>query len=68
MHADLEKYQIQINYLKEKIQALRQFITSSKTQENLNNLSLENIQSHVQDHRIHIDQMKKRLETIQIQK
>jgi hypothetical protein len=47
MQKQLETYQIQINYLKEKIHLLQQFISSNRNQ---------------------IDQMKKRLQTIQINK
>jgi hypothetical protein len=68
MQKQLETYQIQINYLKEKIHLLQQFISSNQNQKQLENSSTEIIHNYVQNHRNQIDQMKKRLQTIQINK
>jgi chromosome segregation ATPase len=68
MQQQLDRYQTQINYLQEKIQLLQQFISSNQNQEKSENLSMKNIQNYVQNHRNQIDQMKKRLQTIQIHK
>ncbi len=68
MQKQLEKYQIQIYSLKEKIRLLQQFISSNQNQEHLENSSMKNIQNYVQNHRHQIDQMKKRLQTIQVNK
>jgi hypothetical protein len=70
MQKQLETYQIQINYLKEKIHLLQQFISSNQNQnqKQLENSSMEIIHNYVQNHRNQIDQMKKRLQTIQINK
>lgn len=65
MRRQLEAYQVQIDCLKEKIQVLQQFIPSNQTQEQRENLALENVQNYVSNHRNQIDQMKKRLETMQ---
>ncbi|CAF1415297.1 unnamed protein product [Rotaria sordida] len=68
MQQQLETYQIQINYLKENIQHIQQFILSNQDQEQLDHLYIENIQNFVRNHRNQIDQMKKQLQTIQINK
>jgi len=68
MQQQLDRYQVQIDYLQEKIQLLRQFISSNQNQEKSENLSMESIHNYVQNHRNQIDQMKKRLQTIQIHK
>jgi chromosome segregation ATPase len=65
MQRELETYQIQINYLEEKMNRLQQFISSNQNQEQFDNLSMKNIQNFVQNHRHQIDQMKKQLQTIQ---
>ncbi|CAF3805812.1 unnamed protein product [Rotaria sp. Silwood1] len=68
MQQQLEKYQIQIDCLKENFQRIQQFILSSQDQEQFENLSIENIQNFVQNHRQQIDQMKKQLQAIQFNK
>jgi hypothetical protein len=66
MQEQLEKYDIQIDYLKDKIRLLQQFISSNQNNEQVENFaSMENIQSFVQNHRKQIDEMKKKLQTIQ---
>ncbi len=65
MQQQLETYQIQIDYLKERIQLLQQFITSNQNQEQFKNFSLENVHNYVLNYRNQIDQMKKRLQTVQ---
>ncbi|CAF3076926.1 unnamed protein product, partial [Rotaria sp. Silwood2] len=59
MQQQLETYQIQIYCLKENIQRIQQFILSNQDQTTFDNLSIENIQNLVQNHRNQIDQMKK---------
>ncbi|CAF1212508.1 unnamed protein product [Rotaria sp. Silwood1] len=66
MQQQLEKYQIQIDCLKENLQRIQQFILSNQDQ--VENLSIENIQNFVQNHRQQIDQMKKQLQAIQFNK
>jgi len=68
MQQQLETYQIQIECLKEKIQLIQQFVSLNQNQQHSENLSMENMQNFVRNHRHQIDQMKKQLETIQINK
>jgi chromosome segregation ATPase len=68
MQQQLERYEIQINCLKDKIHLLQQFISSNQNQEQLKNLSMENIHDYVQNYQNQIDKMKKRLQTIQTNK
>jgi PIN domain nuclease of toxin-antitoxin system len=68
MQQQLETYQIQIKCLKEKIQLIQQFVSLNQNQQHSENLSMENMQNFVRNHRNQIDQMKKQLETIQINK
>ncbi len=68
MQQQLKTYETQINYLKDKIHLLQQFISSNQNREQLENLSMENIHDYVQNHLNQIDQMKKRLQTIQTNK
>lgn len=68
MNIQLENYQQQINYLKEKFDLLKNYISSNENQEQFDSLSIENIRNLIQNHRDQIDQMKKQLQTIQINK
>ncbi|CAF1236325.1 unnamed protein product [Rotaria sordida] len=68
MHQQLERYQIQINSLQEKIILLKQFITREESfhenQQRIDQSSMENINTFVQYYKKQINQMKQQLQTI----
>lgn len=68
MKHQFETYEIQINYLKNNIKFLQEFILSSQNKDLFDNLSIKNIQNIVQNHRNQIDQIKSQLQTIHIHK
>ncbi|CAF0907463.1 unnamed protein product [Adineta ricciae] len=65
MQQQLETYQIQIDCLTQQIQQIQEFISLNQSQSQPDNLSMENIQDMVQNHRIQINQMKQQLDNIQ---
>ncbi|CAF4464374.1 unnamed protein product, partial [Rotaria sp. Silwood2] len=68
MHQQLERYQIQINSLQEKISLLKQFITRQESfnenEQQIDQSSMENINTFVRYYRNQIDQMKQQLQII----
>lgn len=65
MQQQLETYQIQIDCLTQQIQQIQEFISFNQSQTQPDNLSMENIQDVIQNHRVQINQMKQQLDNIQ---
>ncbi len=68
MHQQLERYQIQINSLQNKISLVKQFISQQQqpfhqNQQQIDQSSMEHIYRFVEYYRNQIDQMKKKLYT-----
>jgi hypothetical protein len=68
MHQQLERYNIQINSLKEKISLLKQFISRqnnlNQNQQQIDQLAMDTFQIFVQYFKDEIDKMKLKLNTV----